>query len=76
MPEKTTEALPTPETYKEKAISNISNSVHVQTLPIEYFGRISKSQGTQTTSSSTKTMVTKGTQTYTTSDILTKYYIN
>lgn len=44
------------------------NSVHIQTLPLEYFGR---SQGTQTKES--KTMVTKGTQTCITSDLLSKY---
>ena len=47
------------------------NSVHVQTLPVEYFGR---SQGTQTKgNNNTKTMVTKGTQTCITNDLLSKY---
>ena len=45
------------------------NSVHVQTLPVKYFGR---SQSTQTRESY-KTMVTKGTQTCITNDLLSNY---
>lgn len=68
----TAEVLPTPETCKQGNIDKPSNSVHVQTLPMEYFVRRPRNQGTQTINS--KTMVTKGTQTYTTSDMLSKYF--
>ena len=46
-----------------------SNSIHVQTLPVEYFGR---SQGTQR-KESTKTKVTKETRNCITSDLLSNW---
>ena len=66
------EATSGTETCEQEVTCNVtrpSNSIHVQTLPVEYFGR---SQGTQT-KESTKTKVTKGTQTCITSDLLSNY---
>ena len=56
------------ETCEQQVTCNVdrpSRSIHVQTLPVKYFGR---SQGTQT--KEPKTMVTTGTQTCITSDLL------
>ncbi|CAB4012957.1 Hypothetical predicted protein [Paramuricea clavata] len=66
------EATSGTETCEQEVTCNVarpSNAIHVQTLPVEYSGR---SQGTQT-KESTKTKVTKGTQTYITSDLLSNY---
>ena len=66
------EATSGTETCEQEVTCNVarpSNSIHVKILPVEYFGR---SQGTQT-KESTKTKVTKGTQTCITSDLLSNY---
>ena len=68
-------AMTNTETCKQEITCNFDstlNSVHVQTLPVEYFGR---SQSTQTLKKleDNKTMVTKGTQTCITSDLLLTY---
>ena len=62
------EAIFGAETCEQQVTCNVDRplrSIHVQTLPVKYFGR---SQGTQT--KEPKTMVTTGTQTYITSDLL------
>ena len=63
-----TKAIFGAETCEQQVACNVdrpSRSIHVQTLPVKYFGR---SRGMQT--KEPKTMVTTGTQTYITSDLL------
>ena len=64
-----TEAIFGAETFEQQGTCNVdrpSRSIHIQTLPLKYFGR---SQGTQT--KDPKTMVTTATQTFITSDLST-----